>query len=341
MDLTISLGVAIVIGILVAILILLALWAYSRANRLDRLHVRYDQSWQALDAALARRSVVARAIASARAEADPTAARSLTALADQAERASREQREQVENALSARLDKIDKATLKPALAAELGDAEARVLIARRFHNDAVRDTRTLRGRRLVRLLRLAGTAPWPTYFELSEHANLDELTAPPNRTSARVVILDEHGRALLVRGCDPAKPDVFFWFTVGGGVDAGETLREAAVREIREETELEVDADQLRGPIWRRVATFSFDSKVIRSEELYFVVRTASFEPGRGRFTDLEVRTITDFRWCDAADMRALSANGETVFPVELPELLMEANTAAALHTAPAVRAIR
>ena len=33
-------------------------WAYQTAHRLDRLHVRYDLSWQALDGALARRAVV-------------------------------------------------------------------------------------------------------------------------------------------------------------------------------------------------------------------------------------------------------------------------------------------
>ena len=38
-------------------------WGYRTANRLDRLHVRYDLSWQALDSALARRAVVARAVA--------------------------------------------------------------------------------------------------------------------------------------------------------------------------------------------------------------------------------------------------------------------------------------
>jgi hypothetical protein len=38
-------------------------WAYQTAHRLDRLHVRYDLSWQALDGALARRAVVARAVA--------------------------------------------------------------------------------------------------------------------------------------------------------------------------------------------------------------------------------------------------------------------------------------
>ena len=43
-----------------------------------------------------------------------------------------------------------------ALVAELADAEARVLLARRFHNDAVRDTLALRERRPVRWLRRKG-----------------------------------------------------------------------------------------------------------------------------------------------------------------------------------------
>ena len=38
-------------------------WAYQTAPGLDRLLVRYDLSWQALDGALARRAVVARAVA--------------------------------------------------------------------------------------------------------------------------------------------------------------------------------------------------------------------------------------------------------------------------------------
>ncbi|MGB3444922.1 MAG: NUDIX hydrolase, partial [Actinophytocola sp.] len=37
----------------------LGLWLAATANRLDRLHVRTDAAWAALDAALARRAVVA------------------------------------------------------------------------------------------------------------------------------------------------------------------------------------------------------------------------------------------------------------------------------------------
>ncbi|HNF07455.1 MAG TPA: exopolyphosphatase, partial [Mycobacterium sp.] len=50
-------------ALLVVVLLLIGLWAYQTATRLNRLHVRYDLSWQALDGALARRAVVARAVA--------------------------------------------------------------------------------------------------------------------------------------------------------------------------------------------------------------------------------------------------------------------------------------
>lgn len=151
-------------AVLVVVLVGIAAWAYQTANRLDRLHVRYDLSWQALDAALARRAVVARAIA-----ADVGGAR-LAGLADAAERAPRSAREGCENELSTELSHLDEQTLRPVLVNELAEAESRVLLARRFHNDAVRDTLALRERRPVRWLRLGGHAPLPTYFEIAETA---------------------------------------------------------------------------------------------------------------------------------------------------------------------------
>ena len=132
-----------------------------------------------------------------------------------------------------------------------------MLIARRFHNDSVRDTRALRGRRSVRLLHLGGLAPVPAYFEIAERSAPSAATGldlDSTRTSARVVLLDPDGRVLLVRGHDPLVPDVTFWFTVGGAVETGENMRAAAVREIREETGAVVAPDDLRGPMWRRVA---------------------------------------------------------------------------------------
>ena len=41
-------------------------------------------------------------------------------------------------------------------------------LARRFYNDAVRDTVSLRRRRLPRLFRLGGAEPLPAFFEIDD-----------------------------------------------------------------------------------------------------------------------------------------------------------------------------
>jgi hypothetical protein len=55
-----------------------------------------------------------------------------------------------------------------ALRTDLAGTATRVLLARRFYNDAVRDTRELRGRRLPRLLRLHARRPLPRYFDIDD-----------------------------------------------------------------------------------------------------------------------------------------------------------------------------
>jgi 8-oxo-dGTP pyrophosphatase MutT (NUDIX family) len=322
-------------AVLVLVLLLIAVWAYQTATRLDRLHVRYDLSWQALDAALARRAVVSRAVAADAYRHRPEGRR-LAMLADTAERAPRTGREAAENELSAALAMVDPSAIPVALVAEMADADARVLLARRFHNDAVRDTLALRERRPVRWLRLGGTAPLPSYFEIAERA--DTTAAAPDeglvdrRTSARVILLDDAGAVLLFCGSDPAVTDGTaprWWFTVGGQAHPGERLVDTAVREIAEETGLHVEPAQMVGPVWRRDSVIDFNGTVIQSQEFYFVHRTSRFEPTTGGRTALELRYIHGHRWCDSAAIEKLAAGGETVYPLQLGELLAEANVMA------------
>ncbi|MEO3859690.1 NUDIX domain-containing protein [Acrocarpospora sp. B8E8] len=63
------------------------------------------------------------------------------------------------------------------------------------------------------------------------------------------VIRDSDGRLLLVRRGRP--PGEGLWSLPGGRVEAGENDFEAVVREIREETGLDVVPGELAGTVWR------------------------------------------------------------------------------------------
>ncbi len=130
----------------------------TRVRRLDRLHVRMDAARAGLALALERR----------RAAAEPALAAAVAA----ARGARPPEREAAENALGRALAALDRSALPGATRHELAEAEQAVALARRVHNDAVRDTLALRSRRLVRWLHLAGTAPMPVYFEIVDPAGV-------------------------------------------------------------------------------------------------------------------------------------------------------------------------
>jgi 8-oxo-dGTP pyrophosphatase MutT (NUDIX family) len=314
---------AVVVVLVVVLLVALVLgpWLLGTATRLDRLHVRTDAAWAGMDAALARRAVVARAVVAA--GCVPQAiADALRAAADRAELADRAEREAAENELSRLLGELDRATIPVGLAEELDDAEQRVVLARRVHNDAVRDTRALRRRRLVRWLRLAGTAVRPEYFEIAEPDPDAAPVALSRRRSARLVLADPAGRVLLFHGHELDRPDSSFWFTPGGGVENGEDLRATAVRELQEETGLRATEDQLVGPAWVRRVTALVGDDALHAEEWYFLMRVSQSDVAAVRhdgFTEVELDTIDGHRWWTR---RELKSTPDRIYPEELADLL-------------------
>lgn len=145
------------------------------------------------------------------------------------------------------------------------------------------------------------------------------------RPAARVVVLDPSGRVLLLgarlTGPTATPGGVLFWYTPGGGVEAGESLREAAVRELVEEVGLVVPAGRLEGPVWLRRHLSSWGDGTIDSRETYFVLREVVHEVDMSGQTELEAYEDQPHRWWAAHE---IAASSETFAPRELAAVLPE-----------------
>jgi hypothetical protein len=156
---------------------LVGLYVRQLAGRLDRLHVRVDAARDALDAQLVRRAAAALELAHS-GLLDPASSVLLAEEAYGAQTVDEGGRTQAESeltaALHAALPDVDTVALVEAsprgteLVGALRVACGRVVLAHRFYDEAVRSTQALRGRRLVRWLRLAGTAPYPYPFPMDD-----------------------------------------------------------------------------------------------------------------------------------------------------------------------------
>ncbi|HEY0373259.1 MAG TPA: NUDIX domain-containing protein [Amnibacterium sp.] len=145
------------------------------------------------------------------------------------------------------------------------------------------------------------------------------------RSAARVLLLDDADRVLLIEGFDPAAAELgTWWITPGGGREAGEGAEAAAIREVWEETGLVLDAAALAGPLWHRTTVFPFDGTVVEQTEDFFTARVAHFDPTGTALTDLEHRSTVRLRWWTLAEIEASDA---TTYPERLADLLRTALT--------------
>jgi len=120
------------------------------------------------------------------------------------------------------------------------------------------------------------------------------------------IIVERDQVVLVKRGRAPLLGE---WSVPGGMLEVGETLREAAVREVLEETGLQVEAGELLG-VFDRIVRDSEQRTLYHYVLIDFLCRRISGEPTAA---------------CDAADARWFKRD-------EIAELALAADTAKVIN---------
>ena len=143
------------------------------------------------------------------------------------------------------------------------------------------------------------------------------------RHVARLLVINDHGQTYLLRGRDVTLPDrAPFWFTPGGKIDAGETPKMAAVRELREEIGLVIAPEDLGDIIGTETSNYHFQGTAYLQKGVFFAIRSNQAGLNKAGWSDIEARTIDQGKWWSVAELQATT---ETIYPAHLANMLASA----------------
>ncbi len=135
---------------------------------------------------------------------------------------------------------------------------------------------------------------------------------------------------MLINEREYDRPDQNYWLTPGGGIDPGESPAQAAVREVREETGLDVllGADAVVVHEDRR--QWSYGGHRFDQTNVYFAVRVAAGAVARPAApTELESATLIGYRWWGIEELRH---SAELFYPPDVADVLSRSLTILASH---------
>ncbi len=147
----------------------------------------------------------------------------------------------------------------------------------------------------------------------------------PVRNSVNILILNDKNELLLMCADDPKTTSVDgtyhgrFWFTIGGKIEEGESMQEAALRELREETGITPDQVELGPVVWFGEFDLVLAGTPTHIKQTFIVAKTKQKNISLENLTQEEKAVIKKIAWFSLDDIKNST---EVIYPIVLPQYL-------------------
>ena len=147
----------------------------------------------------------------------------------------------------------------------------------------------------------------------------------PVRNSIKIILLNDDDELLLMCIDDPKKRSIGgeykgpFWQLIGGQIEANETVLEAAVREVFEETGMSKEDIEFGPLVWFGELDLILYGKATHIKQQFIVARTKQKTVSLANLTQGETKVVKHLAWFS---LDCIDNSGEIIYPVLLPDYL-------------------